>query len=77
MLVFLEFLIKVLYLHVSATTFKVSFYEAGGYTGTGSASEKLSVFIYGSEFKKGTAGMDQSLEPFDTILRKQPYYYQR
>ena len=57
---------------VSATTFKVSFFEAGGYTGTGSASEKLSVFIYGSEFKKGTAGMDQSLEPFDTILENNP-----
>ncbi len=57
---------------VSGSTFKVSFFEAGGYTGTGSASEKLSVFIYGSEFKKGTAGMDQSLEPFDTILENNP-----
>ena len=57
---------------VTDTTFVVHFFEAGGYTGTGSASEKLSVFIYGSEFKKGTAGMSGSLEPFDTILENNP-----
>ena len=57
---------------VTANTFTCSFYETGGYTGTGSASEKLSVFIYGSEFKKGQGGMEGSLEPFDTILENNP-----
>jgi hypothetical protein len=57
---------------VTADTFTCSFYETGGYSGTGSASEKLSVFIYGSEFKKGTVGMAGSLEPFDTILENNP-----
>ncbi len=57
---------------VTANTFTCSFYETGGYSGTGSASEKLSVFIYGSEFKKGDIGMEGSLEPFDTILENNP-----
>ncbi len=60
---------------VSATTFDVKFFEAGGYTGVGTgvtAAEKVSVFIYGSEFKKGDLGMEGSLEPFDTILENNP-----
>ena len=58
-----------------ATTFTCSFYENGGYSGVGTAvdaNEKVSVFIYGSEFKKGQAGMEGSLEPFDTILENSP-----
>ena len=60
---------------VSADTFDVKIFEAGGYTGQGSvvdANEKVSVFIYGSEFKKGSVGMEGSLEPFDTILENNP-----
>jgi hypothetical protein len=60
---------------VTADTFDVKIFEAGGYTGQGSvvdANEKVSVFIYGSEFKKGDAGMQGSLEPFDTILENNP-----
>jgi|13_taG_2_1085334.scaffolds.fasta_scaffold05737_3 hypothetical protein len=60
---------------VTADTFDVKIFEAGGYTGQGSvvdANEKVSVFIYGSEFKKGDSGMDGSLEPFDTILENNP-----
>ena len=60
---------------VTADTFDVKIFEAGGYTGQGSvvdANEKVSVFIYGSEFKKGQAGMEGSLEPFDTILENNP-----
>jgi hypothetical protein len=60
---------------VSATTFTVAFYDAGGYSGVGTtvdANEKVSVWIYGSEFKKGTTGMAGSLEPFDTILSNNP-----
>ncbi len=58
-----------------ATTFTVAFYDAGGYSGVGTgidANEKVSVWIYGSEFKKGTSGMVGSLEPFDTILENNP-----
>ena len=58
-----------------ATTFTVEFFEAGGYTGAGTTvdtNEKVSVFIYGSEFKKGSVGMEGSLEPFDTILENNP-----
>ena len=57
---------------VGDDTFTCSFYETGGYSGTGAGTEKLSVFIYGSEFKKGTNGMAGSLEPFDTILENNP-----
>tara|TARA_R110000824_G_scaffold102923_8_gene244834 strand:- start:1873 stop:3303 length:1431 start_codon:yes stop_codon:yes gene_type:complete len=60
---------------VAASTFTCSFYETGGYSGVGTgvdANEKVSVFIYGSEFKKGTNGMAGSLEPFDTILENNP-----
>tara|TARA_R100000654_G_scaffold73756_2_gene107006 strand:- start:4627 stop:6048 length:1422 start_codon:yes stop_codon:yes gene_type:complete len=60
---------------VTATTFTVKFYEAGGYTGVGTgvdANEKVTVWIYGSEFKKGQNGMSGSLEPFDTILENNP-----
>lgn len=49
---------------VTATTFTVKFYEGGGYTGVGTgvdANEKVTVWIYGSEFKKGQNGMSGSL----------------
>ena len=61
--------------NVGATTFVVHFFEAGGYTGVGTgvtATEKVSVFIYGSEFKKASVGDIDSLEPFDTILENNP-----
>ena len=60
---------------VTASTFTCSFYETGGYSGSGTVAvpaETVSVFIYGSEFKKGTNGMAGSLEPFDTILENNP-----
>ena len=57
----------------TANTFSVAFYEAAGFTG-GSAvgNADVSVFIYGSEFKKGTAGMQGSLEADDIILDNSP-----
>ena len=61
--------------NVGASTFTCSFYETGGYSGSGTLAvpgETVSVFIYGSEFKKGTNGMAGSLEPFDTILENNP-----
>ena len=57
----------------TANTFTVAFYEAGGFTGgTGAANSDVSVFIYGSEFKKGTNGMNGSLEADDIILDNSP-----
>tara|TARA_R100001443_G_scaffold28495_1_gene41666 strand:- start:3225 stop:4649 length:1425 start_codon:yes stop_codon:yes gene_type:complete len=55
--------------------FTVKLFEAGGYTGVGTgvtATERVSVFIYGSEFNKGADAMEGSLEPFDTILENSP-----
>ena len=54
---------------VSGLTITVAFYEAAGqaaYAGT------VTVFIYGSEFKKGTVGMTDSLEAQDEIFENSP-----
>ena len=54
---------------VSGLTITVAFYEAAGqaaYAGT------VTVFIYGSEFKKGTVGMTGSLEAQDEIFENSP-----
>jgi hypothetical protein len=58
----------------SATTFTVAFYEAGGLvvSGTGAGSAQYTVFIYGSEFRKGTNGMVGSLEAEDDIYSNSP-----
>jgi hypothetical protein len=55
-------------------TFTVAFYEAGGLVvaGTGAANNQYSVFIYGSEFKKGTTGMVGSLDAEDEIFSNKP-----
>jgi hypothetical protein len=54
----------------SATTFRASFYEAGGQAFA--ISTQCTVFIYGSEFKKGTNGMVGSLEAEDDIYSNNP-----
>ena len=54
----------------TATTFTVAYYE-----GTGQAfavATSCTVFIYGSEFKKGTTGMVGSLEAEDEIFSNKP-----
>jgi hypothetical protein len=58
----------------SATTFTVAFYETGGLAvaGTGAGDAQYTVFIYGSEFKKGTNGMVGSLEGEDDIFSNSP-----
>ena len=38
----------------------------------GNASNTFTIFIYGSEFKKGTSGMDGSLTPEDLIFDNKP-----
>ena len=54
----------------TASSFTVAYYEAAGQAFA--ASEVLSVFIYGSEFKKGTNGMQGSLEADSSIFENSP-----
>jgi hypothetical protein len=54
----------------SATTFTVAYYEAAGQSFA--VSTACTVFIYGSEFKKGTNGMVGSLEAEDSIYSNRP-----
>ena len=54
----------------SATTFTVAYYEAAGQAFA--VSTACTVFIYGSEFKKGTNGMVGSLESEDDIYANNP-----
>lgn len=51
--------------------FTVAFYEAAGFTNASTANE-FTVFVYGSEFKKGTTGMIGSLEAEDEIFSNSP-----
>ncbi len=50
--------------------FTVAFYEALGMTAA--TTDKFTVFIYGSEFKKGTDGMTNSLEADDSFFENSP-----
>jgi len=54
--------------------FTAAFYETGGLvtTGTGLGNADVTVFVYGSEFKKGTVGMVGSLEAEDEIFENSP-----
>jgi len=52
-------------------TFDVAFYDAAGITNAAN-TDKWTVFIYGSEFKKGTNGMVGSLESDDEIFENSP-----
>ena len=54
----------------SATTFTVAYYETAGQAFA--VSTQCTVFIYGSEFKKGTNGMVGSLEAEDDIFSNNP-----
>ena len=54
----------------SATTFTVAYYEAAGQAFA--VSTQCTVFIYGSEFRKGTVGMVGSLESEDSIFSNNP-----
>jgi hypothetical protein len=56
--------------NTGAGTFDVAYYEAGGQVFA--AADTLTVFIYGSEFGKGTNGMSGSLEADDLILENKP-----
>lgn len=54
----------------SATTFTVAYYESTGQAFA--VATQCTVFIYGSEFKKGTNGMVGSLESEDDIYSNNP-----
>jgi hypothetical protein len=56
---------------VSGLTFTVAYYETGGQAVTG-VGATWTVFIYGSEFKKGTNGMVGSLEGEDDFYSNSP-----
>ena len=57
--------------NLTAGTIDVAFYEAAGFT-NGDAANVFTVFVYGSEFKKGTNGMQGSLEADDLFLENSP-----
>jgi len=57
--------------NVGADTFTVAFYEGAGLAVAG-AGAVFTVFIYGSEFKKGTNGMVGSLEADDIFFENSP-----
>jgi hypothetical protein len=58
----------------TTNTFQVALYEAAGLVtaGTGVGNSDVTVFIYGSEFRKGTIGMAGSLEADDMIFDNSP-----
>jgi hypothetical protein len=56
--------------NTAAATFDIAYYEAAGQAF--GAAEVCTVFIYGSEFKKGTNGMQGSLEADDVIFENSP-----
>jgi len=56
--------------NTATDTFTVAYYEGGGQTFAITAT--LSVWVYGSEFKKGTVGMIGSLEAEDEIFSNSP-----
>ena len=60
----------VIAVNTTAGTFDVAYYEGAGQAFSDTAT--LSVWIYGSEFKKGTNGMQGSLEAEDEIFENSP-----
>jgi hypothetical protein len=68
-----EFKAIVIAVDLANNQFTVAFYDATGYTGgSGLGNADASIFIYGSEFKKGTNGMQGSLESDDFIFENSP-----
>ncbi len=58
----------------AAGTFQANYYEAAGSVAptTGAGNDDVTIFIYGSEFAKGTNGMVESLEAEDEIFDNKP-----
>ena len=62
---------KGLVVAVTSSTFTVAYYEAYGANPFATSTE-VTAFVYGSEFSKGTNGMDGSLEAEDLIFDVKP-----
>ena len=60
--------------NTAAGTFVANIYEGAGLVaaGTGAGNSDVTIFIYGSEFNKGAAGMSGSLEADDFIFQNKP-----
>ena len=60
--------------NLAANQFDAAIYEAGGLAvaGTGLGNADTTIFIYGSEFKKGTNGMVGSVEADDSFFQNNP-----
>jgi hypothetical protein len=60
--------------NLAANQFDAAIYEAGGLSlaGTGVGNADCTVFIYGSEFQKGTNGMVGSVEADDIFFQNNP-----
>ena len=56
---------------LNANQIEVAFYTAAGLTNAAAAT-KYTIFIYGSEFRKGTVGMEGSLESDDIFFNNSP-----
>jgi len=56
----------------NGTTFTVAYYDSAYNSTSPFASGTVTAFVYGSEFKKGVAGMSGSLEPVDDIFEVKP-----
>jgi hypothetical protein len=58
----------------AAGTFQANYYEQAGSAAatTGAGNSDVTIFIYGSEFNKGTGGMSGSLEADDFIFQNKP-----
>ena len=56
---------------LNANQIQVAFYSAAGLVNAAAAT-KFTIFIYGSEFRKGTVGMEGSLEADDIFFNNSP-----
>jgi len=63
---------KAVIVAVAGSTFTVAYYAATGAVSPFTAATTVTAFVYGSEFQKGTAGMDGSLEAEDSIFSCKP-----
>jgi hypothetical protein len=57
---------------VSGLDFTVAYYAGSGGTITDNSANDITAFVYGSEFQKGSTGMNGSLDPVDDIFEVKP-----
>lgn len=63
---------KAIVTDTTTTTIAVAFYAAAGLDNNNDGSTLYTIFIYGSEFRKGTIGMEGSLEADDVFFNNSP-----